>query len=100
MNKVFLSFVLYFRGNLCLSSKQNPYGVSSFTNMIKNNYLYFDKTEAIEKNVKFGRYLKLWRPRRSGKTLFCDQLALYYDKAEAKNKVRGENFMCLNFELM
>ena len=35
--------------------------------------------KAIEELEEYGEYLKCWRPRRSGKSLFCSHLALYYD---------------------
>jgi len=73
---------------LAMISKRFPYGICNFENIIRNDYLFFDKTIAIEKIEKLGSYLKIWRPRRSGKTFFCNQLALYYDKAKCDNKVR------------
>ena len=65
------------------SPKKVPYGVSCFEDIVKNNFVYFDRTAAMKDIEDSGYYLKIWRPRRSGKSLFCDQLALYYDKQKA-----------------
>lgn len=68
-------------------SKKIPYGISSFGKMVEEKFLFFDRTQAIEDLENSGSYLKIWRPRRSGKSLFCSQLALYYDKGETATKV-------------
>ena len=68
--------------------KKIPYGISSFEQMVEEKFLFFDRTQAIEKLENAGSFLKIWRPRRSGKSLFCSQLALYYDKGEILTKVR------------
>jgi UDP-N-acetylmuramate-alanine ligase len=34
-----------------------------------------------------GDYLKIWRPRRFGKTLVCDMLAEYYDASNSADQV-------------
>jgi hypothetical protein len=56
-----------------------PYGVSSWESIVSSKKFFVGKTEAISHMEKTGDYLKLWRPRRFGKTLFCNQLAHYYD---------------------
>ena len=68
--------------------KMFPYGVSNFNQILMDNSFYIDKTIAIQKLEKSGRNLKLWRPRRCGKSLLCDQLKLYYDKLNAGSTVR------------
>eukprot|EP01035_Chromulina_nebulosa_P036048 gene36048-48507_t len=70
--------------------------ISSFENIVEDNFLYFDKTQTIERMEKLGSYLKIWRPRRSGKSLFCDQLALYYDKGAAENSVFEHTYIGAN----
>ena len=71
-------------------AKSYPYGISSWEQLVADGALYIDKTKAIEQmeRADVGRYLKLWRPRGSGKSLFCNQLALYYDIAICEDKVR------------
>ncbi|SHO81726.1 hypothetical protein MNB_SV-15-1272 [hydrothermal vent metagenome] len=56
-----------------------PYGISDFRDVKLNNYYYIDKTHFIPKIELYGRYLYLIRPRRFGKSLFLNMLALYYD---------------------
>ena len=57
-----------------------PYGLSNFTTIRKENFLYVDKTAAIERlealNSRFPFFI---RPRRFGKTLFLSVLEHYYD---------------------
>ncbi|MCH9740255.1 MAG: ATP-binding protein [Epsilonproteobacteria bacterium] len=56
-----------------------PYGISDFRDIKLNNYYYIDKTHFISKVESYGRYLFFIRPRRFGKSLFLNMLALYYD---------------------
>ena len=82
------SFSFTLRLSTMNASTKIPYGISSFDQMVEEKFLFFDRTQAIEKLENSGSFLKIWRPRRSGKSLFCSQLALYYDKGETLNKVR------------
>jgi len=75
-----------------------PYGISSWEGIVSTNRFYVDKTEAISQMEDTGDYLKLWRPRRFGKTLFCNQLAHYYDilksgKEEDFKRLFGNTFI-------
>jgi len=74
--------------NLSPFKKPFPYGVSSFKQIVADNAFYIDKTHAIQDFENCGRYLKLWRPRRCGKSLVCNQLQLYYDKSNTGSKVK------------
>jgi hypothetical protein len=56
-----------------------PYGYGSWSEVANGDYFFADKTKAIEELENYGKYLKCWRPRRSGKSLFCSQLSFYYD---------------------
>ena len=62
-----------------MATKLLPYGVSDFTDLIKSNLYYVDKTQYIELIEKSPRYLFLIRPRRFGKSLFLNMLSAYYD---------------------
>lgn len=64
-----------------------PYGESSFKTIVKENNFYCDKTSYINKLELAGKFLKIWRPRRFGKTLVCDMLKEYYDAINSKEKV-------------
>jgi hypothetical protein len=57
-----------------------PYGISDFEKLRKEDYLYIDKTNFIEKIEDLSsNYLFFIRPRRFGKSLFLSTLANYYD---------------------
>lgn len=64
--------------------KQLPYGEARYQEIRFGNYAYVDKTCYIERLEKCGtNFPFIVRPRRFGKSLFTDTLALYYDRAEA-----------------
>ncbi|KIM06614.1 MAG: hypothetical protein KU38_12685 [Sulfurovum sp. FS08-3] len=56
-----------------------PYGISDFRRVKLENYYYVDKTYFIPKIEQQPPFLFLIRPRRFGKSLFLNMLALYYD---------------------
>ncbi len=58
-----------------------PYGESNFRTVLKDGYVYIDKTAFIPKLEEAGKYLFLLRPRRFGKSLFLSMLEYYYDSA-------------------
>ncbi|MBI4649643.1 MAG: AAA family ATPase [Bacteroidia bacterium] len=55
--------------------KKLPIGKQDFASMIKENYLYVDKTEYIYKLISRGSVYFLSRPRRFGKSLTVSTLA-------------------------
>jgi len=59
--------------------KMVPYGISDFRRVKLENYYYVDKTHFIPKIEQQPPFLFLIRPRRFGKSLFMNMLALYYD---------------------
>ena len=59
-----------------------PYGISNFEQLVRDNYVFVDKTkylELLESDEKFSIFL---RPRRMGKSLFVSILEYYYDILE------------------
>ena len=79
--------------------KKLPNGISNSEKLIKENYIYVDKTPFIEKleNVSNPTVMFL-RPRKFGKTLFTSTLECYYDKLKKdefetlfKNTYIGKN---------
>ena len=66
------------------SLKLAPYGEADFQTVRNGRYSYVDKTRFIEvlENLS-SRFPFIVRPRRFGKTLFTETLAVYYDKAAA-----------------
>ena len=64
-----------------------PYGVSRFRKIMADGRFCIDKTSYIRTLETSGDYLKIWRPRRFGKTLVCDMLAEYYDASNSADQV-------------
>ncbi|MDW8158795.1 MAG: AAA family ATPase, partial [Bacteroidia bacterium] len=57
-----------------------PYGISNFAEIIRDDFVYVDKTlyiEILEKNKE--KRVSFLRPRRFGKSLFVSLLEYYYD---------------------
>ena len=55
--------------------KKLPIGISTFSEIIKGNYVYIDKTREALELIENYKYVFLSRPRRFGKSLFLDTLA-------------------------
>ncbi len=55
--------------------KKLPIGIQTFSNLIKQNCVYVDKTKLIHQMVTEGSYYFLARPRRFGKSLLVSTLA-------------------------
>jgi hypothetical protein len=64
-----------------------PYGESSFKDVSAKGRFYVDKTSYIKELEISGDHIKIWRPRRIGKTHVCNILAEYYDKENSKDQV-------------
>ena len=54
--------------------KKLPFSVSSFEMMIRDDYLYVDKTRTIYELIEAKRFYFLSRPRRFGKSLLVSTL--------------------------
>ena len=54
--------------------KKLPIGISTFSKIIEQNYLYIDKTKEAYELIMNHQYAFLSRPRRFGKSLFIDTL--------------------------
>ena len=54
--------------------KKLPIGIQDFTKIIKDGYIYVDKTEYLFKLISSGEYYFLSRPRRFGKSLLVSTL--------------------------
>jgi len=55
--------------------KKLPLGISTFSEIIQEGYVYVDKTEHIYNMVTGGKYYFISRPRRFGKSLLVSTLA-------------------------
>ncbi|MBU0993953.1 MAG: ATP-binding protein [Proteobacteria bacterium] len=54
--------------------KKLPIGISTFSEIIQNNYYYVDKTPLVYQLATEGKYYFLSRPRRFGKSLLVDTI--------------------------
>lgn len=54
--------------------KKLPIGIQTFAEIIKEKYVYVDKTQHIADLIQAGKYLFLSRPRRFGKSLLVSTL--------------------------
>ena len=54
--------------------KKLPIGIQTFSHIVKQNYLYIDKTKMALELIEEYKYVFLSRPRRFGKSLFLDTL--------------------------
>jgi len=59
--------------------KKMPIGISTLETILKENYLYVDKTDIAQNLIENGQYYFLSRPRRFGKSLFLDTLRTIFD---------------------
>jgi len=63
--------------------KKLPLGIQTFSEMIKEGYLYIDKTQQIAELLQAGKYLFLSRPRRFGKSLLVSTLSEIFSGNQA-----------------
>jgi hypothetical protein len=60
-----------------------PYGISDFEKVIREEYVYVDRTDRIPVIENAGSQLLFIRPRRFGKSLLLSMLENYYDLAKS-----------------
>jgi hypothetical protein len=65
------------------SMKKLPIGISTLEKMLRDNYVYVDKTRQILSLAEAGDYYFLSRPRRFGKSLLIDTLRELFAGNEA-----------------
>ncbi len=56
-----------------------PYGLADFETIVRQDYVYVDRTAHIQEVEKLGAALLFIRPRRFGKSLWLQTLKAYYD---------------------
>ncbi len=72
--------------------KKLPIGIQTFSEIIKNDYAYVDKTGIAAQLIDCYKYVFLSRPRRFGKSLFLDTLHnLFEGKKELFTGLAAEN---------
>ena len=58
--------------------KKYPVGIQTFSRIIKEEYLYVDKTDLVWNLAHYATYVFLSRPRRFGKSLLTSTLESYF----------------------
>jgi hypothetical protein len=68
-----------------------PYGLSDWKRIREDQFVYVDRTKVIAQLDKKTVHSCLWSPRRTGKTLLTNQLALWHDKAITEKEVKASS---------
>ena len=80
-----LALILYVQSKITMAMEKKqlrecPIGIQDFEKIIKNGFLYVDKTRQVyEMTHKGSQYVFLSRPRRFGKSLLASTLHYYFD---------------------
>ena len=76
--------------------RKYPIGIQTFSEIIKERYIYVDKTDLVWKMANSSKYIFLSRPRRFGKSLLSSTLHSYF--AGEKGLFEGLKIMELEHE--
>ena len=79
-----------------MTERKYPVGIQTFSEIIKKNYVYVDKTDLVWQLADYAKYIFLSRPRRFGKSLLTSTLESYF-KGE-KELFKGLKIMNLEKE--
>ena len=73
-------FLLIFAANSkdMLKARKYPIGIQTFSEIIRNGYVYVDKTDLIWQLAHYAKFIFLSRPRRFGKSLLASTLESYF----------------------
>ncbi len=61
-----------------MTQRKYPIGIQTFSEIVKGNYLYVDKTDIVWNLAHYGKFIFLSRPRRFGKSLLTSTLESYF----------------------
>lgn len=61
-----------------MADRKYPIGIQTFSEIIRNNYVYVDKTDLVWQLAHYAKFIFLSRPRRFGKSLLTTTLASYF----------------------
>ena len=59
-------------------TRKYPVGIQTFSEIIRNNYVYVDKTDLVWQMADLAKFIFLSRPRRFGKSLLSSTLHSYF----------------------
>jgi hypothetical protein len=77
-------------------NRKYPIGIQTFSEIIRKDYLYVDKTDLVWQLAHYAKYVFLSRPRRFGKSLLSSTLHSYF--AGQKELFEGLKIMELEQE--
>ena len=58
--------------------RKYPVGIQTFSEIIKENYIYVDKTDLVWELAHYAKFIFMSRPRRFGKSLLTSTLDSYF----------------------
>ena len=61
-----------------MTTRKYPIGIQTFSRIIRENYLYVDKTDLVWQLAHYATFVFLSRPRRFGKSLLTSTLESYF----------------------
>ena len=61
-----------------MTERKYPIGIQTFSEIIRNGYVYIDKTDLVWQLAHYAKYVFLCRPRRFGKSLLSTTLESYF----------------------
>ena len=62
-----------------MTTRRYPVGIQTFSEIIRGNYVYIDKTDLVWNLTRVSKYVFLSRPRRFGKSLLSSTLRSYFE---------------------
>ena len=60
------------------SNRRYPVGIQTFSEVVREKYIYVDKTDLVWQLAHYAKYIFLSRPRRFGKSLLTSTLKSYF----------------------
>ena len=64
--------------NSNMTTRKYPIGIQTFSEIIREGYVYVDKTDLVWQMAHYAKYIFLSRPRRFGKSLLTSTLESYF----------------------
>lgn len=63
---------------MTMTARRYPIGIQTFSRIIREGYIYIDKTDLIWQLAHYATYIFMSRPRRFGKSLLTSTLESYF----------------------
>ena len=61
-----------------MAERRYPIGIQTFSRIIREGYVYVDKSDLVWQLTQHAKYIFLSRPRRFGKSLLTSTLESYF----------------------